>query len=219
MRGCAARIHIALRFLAFSAIAAAPLNGQVSVRAVGGLVSSNWSFSSGCQDCQEPLPGFAAGLSFTVPTGRAFAFTPELLYASKGSSVLFGGNVWIDFRLHYVEVPLLLQFMPRTTGSIRPFIVAGPEFAITAACSTKATNSPANGGTVSFDPCTTGEANIGEDQPDPLDFGFIVGAGAALRRFSASVRYDQGLTDIYGRYAGSGTIRNTTWLVLVAVRL
>lgn len=60
---------------------------------------------------------------------------------------------------------------------------------------------------------------IAYDQPDRLDYGVIVGAGAAFRHFSASVRYDQGLADIYSRYSGSGTVRNTTWLVLVAARL
>ena len=48
----------------------------------------------------------------------------------------------------------------------------------------------------------------------------MLGAGAAFSRFSASVRYDLGLLDLFSRYGSSGgTVKNRTWLVLVAVHL
>jgi hypothetical protein len=197
----------------------ARLNGQVSVGVVGGVVSSNWSYSTGCQDCEHPLTGLAGGASFTIPMGSKLSFAPEVLFVRKGSSLDYPGNTRIDYRVGYVEMPLLLRYTVRNRGSVRPFIIAGPEFGITATCSSKAINSPVNGGTVFVDPCTTGEANISEDQPNPLDFGVMIGAGATFRRFSASVRYDQGLTDIYSRYSGTGTVHHTTWFVLVAARL
>ncbi|HEY4099884.1 MAG TPA: porin family protein [Gemmatimonadales bacterium] len=198
---------------------AARLNGQISVSAVAGLVSLNWSFSTGCQDCQHALGGLAAGGAFNFPMGRRLSFAPELLYVRKGSGLDYPADVRIEYRVGYVEVPLLLRYVARTSGEVRPYIIAGPEFGITATCSAKAINSPANGSTVFVVPCTTGEAGISEDQPDPLDFGVIVGAGVTFHRLSASVRYDRGLTDIYSRYTGSGTVHNTAWLVLIAARL
>ena len=208
-----------LGLVGLGVMTAARLNGQVSIGVVGGLVSSNWSFSTGCQDCEHSLTGLAAGASLTFPMGRKFSFAPEVLFVQKGSSLDYPGNTRIDYRVGYIEMPLLLRYAVRKSGAVRPYILAGPEFGITATCSSKAINSPANGGTVFVDPCTTGEADISEDQPNPVDFGVIVGAGVTFRRFSASVRYDQGLTDIYSRYSGSGTVHNTTWLVLVAARL
>jgi hypothetical protein len=69
-------------------------------------------------------------------------------------------------------------------------------------------------------PNTTGDGNISQDEPDRVDYGLMLGAGAAFSRFSASVRYDLGLLDLFSRYGSSGgTVKNRTWLVLVAVHL
>jgi hypothetical protein len=58
------------------------------------------------------------------------------------------------------------------------------------------------------------------DEPNATDFGVVAGAGLAFHRFSASVRYEAGLTDIYSAHKlGTATIRNTALLFLLGVRL
>lgn len=211
----------ALRLLALGAIVAAPLNGQVSLGVVAGASSSNWKYSTGCQDCEHPLTQFAGGVSMAVPIGHRFALTPEVLYLEKGSSLDFPGNLRIALRIHYFEGSALLRYSLPRVGMLRPFVIAGPELAIRVACSAKLTNSPANGGGAFTVPCTTTDtAIISEDEPDRGDYGLMFGAGAAFRRLSASVRYDLGLQDVFSLYGGSGgTVKSRAWLLLVAVRL
>ncbi|HEY3933461.1 MAG TPA: porin family protein [Gemmatimonadales bacterium] len=211
-----------LAFVAASVSAVAPVAAQRAAHdhlaLIGGIVSSNWGFTGGPSEGQHGLVGFVAGIGVAPPVGQSFAFAPELLYVSKGASLLFGGNVQIDFRLHYIEAPLLYRYAPTLSRSIHPFLTAGPEFSVRAACSAKATNSPGNGGTVSVERCITGFGQIPQDEPNWLDFGVIAGAGVRSGRLSASVRYDAGLTDIYSRYGVDGSkTRNTAWLFAVAV--
>ncbi|HEY4320740.1 MAG TPA: porin family protein [Gemmatimonadales bacterium] len=216
-RGIARRLGGAL---IASLLAFAPLAGQMPITVVAGVTSSNWSFSSGASAGQHALTGPVVGIATTLPLGSRFGFSPEILYVARGASLLFGGNVQIDFRVHYVAVPLLLRYTEGTVRSIRPFIELGPVVSVVAACSTKATNSASNGGTVIVEPCTTGYADITQDQPDAIDFGLAAGVGASEGRFSVSVRFDDGVSDIFSRYRTSGgSTRNTAWTGMVAVRL
>jgi hypothetical protein len=208
------------RLFALTAIVAAPLRGQTSISVLAGGSSSNWKYSTGCQDCQHLLTNVAAGASLTVPIGHRFALAPELLYVEKGSSLDFPSNIRIAIRVHYVEGSALLRYSLPRAGKLRPFLIAGPEFAVKAACSAKLSYDPALHVDGFTEPCTTGGGNITEDEPDNVDYGVIFGAGAAFRRFALSVRYDLGLIDVFSRYhTGGGTVKDRTWLALIAVRL
>jgi len=203
-------------------LAATPLTAQLRVAVVVGASAGDWSLSTGTSEGQQSITAPAAGLSFGVKADAALSLQPEVLYVNKGSSLIFGGNVRIDFRVHYLELPLLLKFSVANTGTVRPYLLVGPELGIRAACSTRATNSPANGGEVFVEPCTSGfNGSIVQDEPDRFDTGVMFGAGVTVGRFSGSVRYDRGLADIFSRYrtSSSETTRNSTWLALVAVRL
>jgi hypothetical protein len=208
------------RFFALTVIVVTPLRGQASVSLLAGGSLSNWKYSTGCQDCQHPLTNFAAGASLAVPIGHRFALAPELLYVEKGSSLDFPNNIRIAIRVHYVEGSALLRYSLPRTGRLRPFVIAGPEFAVKAACSAKLSYDPALHVDGFTEPCTTGAGNITEDEPDNVDYGLMFGAGAGFRRFALSLRYDLGLLDVFSRYGGTGaTVKDRTWLALVAVRV
>jgi hypothetical protein len=208
------------RLIALTVIVAAPLHGQASLSVLAGVTSSNWKYSTGCQDCQHPLTNFAAGASLILPIGHRFALAPEVLYVEKGSSLDFPNNIRIAIRVHYIEGSALLRYSLPRAGKVRPFLIAGPEFAVKAACSAKLSYDPALHVDGFTEPCTTGGGNITEDEPDNVDYGLIFGAGAGFRRFAVSVRYDLGLIDVFSRYAtGGGTVKDRTWLVLVAMRV
>ena len=157
------------------------LRGQVSITAIGGGVSSIWHYST-TDDYMRSLTGFTVGVALLRPIGRHFGFAPEVLYVQRGASLQYPGDLWIDYRLHYVEVPLLLRYSVLPSRTVRPFIAVGPEIGINVSCSTKATNGPQNGSTVIFDPCTTGDGPVAFDEPDRLDFGMIFGAGICTAR-------------------------------------
>lgn len=124
-------------------------------------------------------PGFNAGITLDIPLITGLAFTPELLYATKGykAETTFG-----DFTqtTHFIDVPILASI---NLGGSGLNLVAGPQ--VSFLLSTK--NKFENGiGTV--------EQEIIEDKSDRFKKSLVGGV--------IGFRYDiNNKVDIHGRYA------------------
>ncbi len=106
--------------------------------------------------------GFVGGLFLNLPFSPILAIQPELLYEQKGGKI--NDN---DYRLDYVEVPVLLD-----VTLIGPFsVILGPSFS-------------ANVGSY-------GVATVNQG-----DVGVILGAELGIPVFLLSARYEVGLTDL-----------------------
>ena len=194
--------------VATAVLAAAPLTAQSSFGIVGGLASSNITISGGGVSASfSSRTGFAGGVSMTHPISKDFEFAPELLYVQKGSKVKDGSSS-LGVKLAYVEVPLLFRAKFGSSAT-RPFVLAGPAIGVKASCKLKGSD----GG-------TSVSADCGSDfKVKSADFGVMLGAGLAANRFSVSVRYDLGLSNIADGADAGSSAKNRTFLFLVGVSL
>lgn len=159
--------------------------------------------------------GVQAGVYAVIPITARLSLQPELHYAQKGGKAELTGidstllasyaaeQFTIGFKFAYVDIPILAR-MDFGSGTWRPFIVAGPAFALRTTC--KVSTELAG---LSLDAsCDEGESLGGDPNPsaessDPVkktDISALGGVGISGqlmgRAISAQLRYSQGLTSI-----------------------
>jgi outer membrane receptor for Fe3+-dicitrate len=93
----------------------------------GGATFSNIIKDDGNNDFKtEYLTGFNAGVTLDIKLLENLAFTPELLYSTKGyksTSNILGSEVKLTQRTHFVEVPILASI--KVAQGLN--LVAGPQ--------------------------------------------------------------------------------------------
>jgi hypothetical protein len=127
-------------------------------------VNGNWDETLG--DWKSSV-GFCGGIFIELNFGRVLTIQPEVLYTMKGADTGDG-----KLKFDYIEIPVLLK-LRIPTGSIHPFVFAGPAFGF----SLKAL---INGVEIS-------------DMP-PADYSAVIGGGLQLgRSIHVDARYTMGL--------------------------
>lgn len=129
--------------------------------------------------------GYLAGFTYRMPITRGISLEPQVFYSKKGgeideySSDYYDGAV--NFRLHYLEGPVLLNFR---TGKVLDFVAgAYGGYLIDA--------------TYSIDSrwgYGVGELDYGDFEK--YDYGLIGGFGFNLPPAKFSVRYSHGMRDV-----------------------
>ncbi|MEP6591153.1 MAG: porin family protein [Gemmatimonadota bacterium] len=193
-------------FALVAVTAAGPVAAQSTFGVVGGFASSNITISGGGISASfNSRTGFAVGVSMAHPINSDFEFAPELLYIQKGTKIVDGSSS-AGLKLGYVELPLLFR-AKFGSGETRPFVLAGPAIGLKASCSVKGSD-----GSTSVSTDCGSEIDIKSS-----DFGVMFGAGVAHQRFSASVRYDLGLSNIAKNTSSGESAKNRTILALIGV--
>ena len=111
--------------------------------------------------------GFTAAAFMEIGLHEAFAVQPEFGVSSRGAvyelSVL--GNVSeTEFKLVYLDIPLLLKLRLPTAGSVTPALFAGPQLCVLAGAESE---------------YETDERDIKDDMAE-VDYGFTAGTGAGI---------------------------------------
>lgn len=154
----------------------------------------------------------------TIPLSRRFALQPELHFTQKGGkgtvalpideeslALYIDDEMSVGLRLSYLEVPVLGRLELGHVGGWRPFLVAGPAFALRVGCRASTEIGPLSFSGSCNDDGALGDSEGGDvsDNPDPVrttDVSAIGGIGLQGsmlgRAFSAQVRYTQGLRSI-----------------------
>jgi hypothetical protein len=136
--------------------------------------------------------GFLAGAFGELSVSRNVALSLEAFYTRKGSKVTDGGTD-IDFKIDYVEVPVLLKLVfpsanPDKTR-IRPHLYVGPAVAFRTSCKARGED-----GNIVI------ELNCAEDpfdaQVKKTDFSILFGAGLDIGPIFVGARYDYGMVDL-----------------------
>ena len=147
--------------------------------------------------------GFSAGAGFELSVGDIFSIQPEILYTQKGYK-LKDQDGSLQFKLNYVEIPVLLKFSFGEEDELRFFGYAGPyvgyalngsyNFQIASASrkgKLKFAEEPAN--------YTGTDAYVSKDEANRLDIGAYVGAGVGYPLGSGELtlegRYGYGFTN------------------------
>lgn len=122
------------RSLVIAAIAAGALLGTTAVGAqtIGlklGASFANWNIDATNAPATDRLTSFVGGGFVRFDMGR-FAIQPELLVDTRGADVTDTGELSVN----YIDVPILAVVPLRLGPGIRPYLIAGPDFAYEFAC-------------------------------------------------------------------------------------
>jgi opacity protein-like surface antigen len=152
--------------------------------------------------------GFAAGGLASIPLSPMVSLQPEFMFVTKGADVEVVGENLGYIALNYLEVPVLLRVDVPVTGSVAPFIVAGP--ALGFVLSARFVNND-------------GDTENLEDDIDDLDLGFILGGGLGIPLssgglFEIEVRYEHGLSDINDDRDFDVDMKNRAFFILGGYR-
>lgn len=111
-----------------------------------------------------------------IHLSRKFALQPELMYSNQGAERIVG-NTEYKTKLHYVNVPVLLQFM--TGSGFR--LQTGPQVGVLLSAKSKVNDT---------------ETDVDDNYKTP-DFSWSFGASyVTMKGFGVDARYNHGISDI-----------------------
>ena len=190
------RVYCLLFVLLATGIGLTPLQAQdLNVFFKAGV--SNTNFLDDEDPVFESQSGFAIGVVLNMGITRWLAFSPEVLYTTKGSKtqtdfVDEGGMTLpldVTFELAYLEIPVLLRLQPFQRSRIRPTLHAGPAFGlnVTSAVRFKVVGAD-------------NEFRDSDDSIQGTEYGMAFGGGADVQigfhTLSLEVRYTRGLSNL-----------------------
>ena len=136
----------------------------------------------------DNLTAFGFGGVFELALGDMFVLCFEPMYLQKGASLDFMGISEVDFKLAYLEVPLLFK-VPFSKTPTKPYVIGGPTVGYL--MSSKVEVSVLG---------VKGEEDV-KDYTKSLDYGILLGAGVSFAMGNTNmfveVRYALGLANIY----------------------
>ncbi|MCU0627441.1 MAG: PorT family protein [Gemmatimonadaceae bacterium] len=180
----------------------APTSPATTYGVIAGVNIANFS---GDLDGENRF-GVMLGATARIPLGSQLAFQPELHYTQKGTrieSALLDGRL----RLHYLEAPLHLRYELPNSSAIKPYLLAGPTFALRVGCTARSNARNADCDDVGPLFNLPVEIDLGVRR---FDYGLSLGGGldfpVAGRTMTAGLRYGYGLAEVFRE----GNPRNRT---------
>ncbi len=124
----------------------------------------------------DPKPSFHLGGLAHIHVTKYFAVQPEIMYSGQGFKQTIA-NTDYKYNLHYINIPVLAQFMVGDGFRLE----TGPQLGILAAARQK----------------VGGASNDIKGNYKPVDFGWVVGAGYIFPSgFGIDARYNLGISNI-----------------------
>ncbi len=199
-----------IAFVCFLSLAALTAQAQFKIIPKVGVTASTFGLSKAANDdlkadnTDKPLTiGFSAGAGFELSMGDIFSIQPEILYTQKGYK-LKDADSESQFKLNYVEIPVLLKFTFGEEDELRFFGYAGPYvgYALNGNYNFQI-GSASQKGKLKFgeepDNYTGTDAYVSKDDANRLDIGAYVGAGVSYPIGSGALslegRYGYGFTN------------------------
>ncbi len=150
---------------------------------IGGL------HTSGFHDAEAADPsfqlGFHGGFTYSMPLSRRLSFEPQFIYSGKGGEVDYAYTPYshqsVNYRLHYLEVPLQLNIHTRRAVDI---VIGGYGSYLIDATFNIGTNNRYN----------YGELNYGDFEK--YDYGVIGGIAFNFPFSKLTISYSHGLKDV-----------------------
>ena len=175
------KILIVGLFTTFAYAVQAQLHADFGVK--GGLNIANLKIEN--SSSPDAKLGIHLGALCHLHFSSKWAIQPELMYSNQGAEQTIGG---VDYKvkLHYVNVPVLFQYM--TGSGFR--LHTGPQFGILAGAQTKAGDNETDA----------------DDLYDTFDFAWAFGASYVTNSgFGVDARYNLGLANILDDQADPAT--------------
>lgn len=152
----------------------------------------NFATLAGDSDGASSIVGFNVGGFAEIKISEKFSIQPELLYSTQGAEIDSDGET-VDFNLSYLNIPIMAKYYVAPKFSLE----LGPQIGFLTSAKGEAMG-------VSVDI---------EDFFKSTDFGLNFGAGYDFTdKFSASVRYNLGLSNI-AEDSGDESVQNSVFSI------
>jgi hypothetical protein len=176
----------------------------------GGPVVGMTSATFGGEDSEdsESKVGLVFGGFLSFGIAGNVALETGAFYSQRGAKFTDQG-ITAKLKLNYIEVPAHLTVRFPGTGTIAPFIGAGPALGFKVGCSVSFSG---GGASVSSD-CNDIEDELGSDIKG-IDFGLSGTAGVDIRNIRIALAYFLGLSSIDGAEEGAN-VKNRVFTLSV----
>jgi Outer membrane protein beta-barrel domain len=169
-------------------------SAQISVGVIGGVSSSSLTVSSSLPTFGELATdfgrrtGFTGGAFLDVPLGKAVSFETGALFSQKGATIAVSipdlGLAKGDFRLNFLEIPLLARVGIAKFSNCRLFVLGGASIGVKLTARVK----------VEFQGLSDSQ-DISDDLPG-TDIGLSIGGRIEAEKLLGEVRYTHGFTNL-----------------------
>ncbi|NQT25450.1 PorT family protein [candidate division KSB1 bacterium] len=147
--------------------------------------------------------GFAIGGYVLYPLNETITLRPEVLYCQKGAiwegsesgsynGYSYEAEITATANLTYLEIPVLFQYNIASSGTMKPFVFAGPYVALKMGAKMKIEQK------ITVMGHTESESETDDmDDVKGTDFGLVIGVGAKVTdKIHIDARYSMGMTSI-----------------------
>ena len=175
-----------------------PLPAQSHGGLIGGpgisrIVAEDGDF----QAASESTSSYAVGVQGLVKFQEFIGLAPELLFARRGwdtEGFAFGQEFATEYRISYLELPILLRIAVPIGDVVAPKILAGPHGALFL-------DGKATGGTTGPFLDASAGTDIDSEDVNDLQFGVTAGVGLDLNFkvvvLTSDVRYVRNFTEVF----------------------
>ena len=175
----------------------------------GGLGQGGFT---GSQEFNWNQTSLSTALFVNRRLGERFGFQPEVAHLQKiGISVV--GSSQLTLAVDYLEVPLLLQLKLPRVAEVMPFVLAGPNAALSLSCTLKFVG----GGLSTSNNCDSGGGTV---RTRTFDFGGTVGGGiswsSGFATFGLEGRASAGVRSLVAPVDATNS-RSFGWSVLASI--
>jgi hypothetical protein len=162
---------------------------QISYGSHHGLTISTLSKIGDLYDNKDLSYAYTGGIFTTFPLKNNFSIQPEINYLAKGrmnEGLGISSTTEVDYKFHYLQVPLLLRYSAQATDKCNIFLNLGPYASALLKTETKS---------------TPGTENLSsEEDAKKADIGLLMGGGFSIpvRKINLEfdLRYEMGFTPL-----------------------
>jgi len=131
------------------------------------------------------------GFFMTAPLYKNIAVQPEILYTSRGAKVERNDvslNGTLEYRLQYLEFPVLLRASFPTGSKLRPYLLVGPSMAVNIYAKSEFSGDTYNDETEEWETIDT-KTDIDANYKG-VDWGLVLGAGVDHRMGTGKIFFE-----------------------------
>lgn len=147
--------------------------------------------------------GFVGGLYAVFNLSTNFAIQVEALYSMKGAKASVPDDWEVTAKVDYLEIPILARYVLTTSGSVRPFLFAGPSLAMKLSAKVEAVDD--------------GVPYSGDlEGAKSTDMGVAFGGGMEIgKNLRADVRYTLGLSKVFELEGVTYDVKNSALAIMI----
>ncbi|MGM0555232.1 MAG: porin family protein [Myxococcota bacterium] len=174
--------------------------------------------NSDYKDAVDPVTLYSVGIQLDYEFHDFISVTPEILFSRRGWHDEFGGSIAsaeTDYRISYLEVPLLLRVGVPIGDVIAPKLLVGPHGALFI-------DGQTDGSAQVFGIGGDDTNDISSDDVNDLQFGITAGAGVDIKFddliVTTDIRYMRNFTGIWETdERDDDNIYHASWSLMLGV--